>query len=103
MKQRNFRSLAIVAGLALAASSAYAQVKIAYIDPLSGPFANVGEAGLKGFKEAADILGGSLPDISQQTLKAVRAEFDRWQSQGLPTGDTVSLSSPAQASSDIKK
>ncbi|WP_255422798.1 DUF5610 domain-containing protein [Undibacterium sp. FT79W] len=57
----------------------------------------------KGFKEAADILGGSLPDISQQTLKAVRAEFDRWQSQGLPTGDTVSLSSPAQASSDIKK
>jgi deoxyribodipyrimidine photolyase-like uncharacterized protein len=35
----------------------------------------------KGFKEAADILGGSLPDISQQTLKAVRAEFDRWQSQ----------------------
>jgi hypothetical protein len=57
----------------------------------------------KGFKEAADILGGSLPDISQQTLKAVRAEFDRWQSQGLPTGDTVSLSSATQASSDIKK
>jgi branched-chain amino acid transport system substrate-binding protein len=52
MKQRNFRSLAIVAGLALAGGSAYAQnVKIAYIDPLSGPFANVGEAGLKGFKE----------------------------------------------------
>jgi hypothetical protein len=34
----------------------FAQVKIAYIDPLSGPFANVGEAGLKGFKEAAEVL-----------------------------------------------
>lgn len=57
----------------------------------------------KGFKEAADILGGSLPDISQQTLQAVRAEFDRWQSQGIPTGDTVSLSSPAQSPAEIKK
>lgn len=57
----------------------------------------------KGFKEAADILGGSLPDISQQTLQAVRAEFDRWQSQGIPTGDTVSLSSSTPASAETKK
>ena len=40
---------------ALLAGSAYAQtVKIAYIDPLSGPFANVGEAGLKQFQFVAD-------------------------------------------------
>jgi branched-chain amino acid transport system substrate-binding protein len=71
MKQRNFRSLAIVAGLALAASSAYAQVKIAYIDPLSGPFANVGEAGLKGFKEAADILVNQKGGIKGQKLEFV--------------------------------
>jgi hypothetical protein len=57
----------------------------------------------KGFKEAAEILGGSLPDISQRTLQAVRAEFDRWQSEGIPTGDTVSLSSPATASATVKK
>ncbi len=45
----------------------------------------------QGFKEAADILGGSLPDISQQTLKAIQTEFDRWKADGIPTGNTVSL------------
>ena len=44
MNYKNFRSLAIAAGLALIGSSAYAQVKIAYIDPLSGPFAKIGRA-----------------------------------------------------------
>jgi branched-chain amino acid transport system substrate-binding protein len=38
-------------------SSAYAQtVKIAYIDPLSGAFANVGQAGLKQFQFVADDI-----------------------------------------------
>jgi branched-chain amino acid transport system substrate-binding protein len=42
---------------ALAAGSAFAQtVKIAYIDPLSGPFANVGEAGFKQFQFVADDI-----------------------------------------------
>jgi len=42
---------------ALLAGSAYAQtVKIAYIDPLSGAFANVGEAGLKQFQFIADDI-----------------------------------------------
>ena len=42
---------------ALLAGSAYAQtVKIAYIDPLSGAFANVGEAGLKQFQFVADDI-----------------------------------------------
>ena len=42
---------------ALFAGSAYAQtLKIAYIDPLSGAFANVGEAGLKQFQFVADDI-----------------------------------------------
>ncbi len=49
----------------------------------------------KGFKEAADILGGSLPDISKQTLETIRNEFARWKSDGIPTGDTVTLAKPA--------
>lgn len=48
-----------VAAAALAGTPALAQgepVKIAYIDPLSGPFANVGDGGLKQFQfEAARI------------------------------------------------
>ena len=48
----------------------------------------------KGFKEAADILGGSLPDISKQTLETIRTEFARWKSEGIPSGDTVSLAKP---------
>lgn len=52
----------------------------------------------KGFKEASDILGGSLPEISQQTLKAIQAEFDRWKADGIPSGNTVSLAKePAAA------
>ena len=42
---------------AFLAGSAYAQtVKIAYIDPLSGAFANVGEAGLKQFQFVAEDI-----------------------------------------------
>lgn len=42
---------------ALLAGSAYAQtIKIAYIDPLSGAFANVGQAGLKQFQFVADDI-----------------------------------------------
>ncbi|WP_137172120.1 DUF5610 domain-containing protein [Massilia sp. HP4] len=38
----------------------------------------------KGFQEAQDMLGGSLPDISQETRDAVRAGFDRWEKDGMP-------------------
>ena len=47
-------------GLSMAISSlSYADnhpIKIAYIEPLSGPFANVGDAGLKHFRFAAEKL-----------------------------------------------
>ncbi|MFZ6680069.1 DUF5610 domain-containing protein [Undibacterium sp. Tian12W] len=51
----------------------------------------------QGFKEASDILGGTLPDISKQTLEAIRTEFARWKSDGIPSGDTVTLAKPATA------
>ena len=44
-----------------------------------------------GFKQAADILGGTLPEISQQTLSAIQTEFDHWKADGIPTGNTVKL------------
>ncbi len=37
----------------------------------------------KGFREATDILGGKLPEISERTYAAVMAEFDRWREEGL--------------------
>lgn len=47
----------------------------------------------KGFDEAAAMLGGTLPEISRRTHEVIMAEFDRWQSDGMPEGDTVSLPS----------
>src|SRR6185436_13230513 len=50
------RHAALAAALLLGASGAQAQLKIAYIDPLSGSFANVGEAGLKHFQAMAEEI-----------------------------------------------
>ena len=50
-----------------------------------------------GFKQAADILGGTLPEISQQTLSAIQTEFDHWKADGIPAGDSVTLSISAPA------
>ncbi len=36
-----------------------------------------------GFDQAAKIMGGTLPDISQKTYAAIMATFDQWQSQGV--------------------
>jgi|GEM_PF-1329267 len=38
----------------------------------------------KGFEQAQDVLGGTLPEISQKTRDAVRAGFDQWEKDGLP-------------------
>jgi hypothetical protein len=51
----------------------------------------------KGFQEAQDLLGGSLPEISQKTRATIQAEFDRWKTEGIPAGDTVSLAATAGA------
>jgi branched-chain amino acid transport system substrate-binding protein len=56
-------TLASVAAMAACAATASAQIKIAFIDPLSGGAASTGEAGLKTFQFLADELnakGGAL-------------------------------------------
>ena len=64
MLARFVRTAVLGAAAAFAAFGAQAQtLKIAYIDPLSGAFANVGEAGLKHFQAMAEEInakGGLL-------------------------------------------
>ena len=80
---RNAISAAFVLA-ALAPVAAIAQtVKIGYIDPLSGPFANVGEAGLKQFQfvvddiNARNLTGGQKLEIVPQALQRLIREFER--------------------------
>ena len=64
MNSRFLRTAALGAAVVLFSLGAHAQtIKIAYIDPLSGAFANIGEAGLKHFQAMADEInakGGVL-------------------------------------------
>ncbi len=92
MLARTLGSLAAALSLALAAG-AHAQeiVRIAYVDPLSGPFANVGEAGLKHFQFMADELNrrNAVPGVKfevagfdnkvspQETLNVFKQIVDR--------------------------
>jgi hypothetical protein len=48
----------------------------------------------KGFQQAADYLGGSLPEISQKTLETIQEQFNRWKNDGIPDGETVTLATP---------
>jgi len=57
--------LAIVAWLAPAATPSD-PIKIAYMDPLSGPFAATGENGLKQFRFAADLINKSGGVLNRQ-------------------------------------
>ncbi|MCM2288665.1 MAG: branched-chain amino acid ABC transporter substrate-binding protein [Sulfuritalea sp.] len=86
MKSSLFKRLALAASVMLIGGNAVAQVKIAYIDPLSGPFANVGDAGLKGFKEAAEILVNQKGGIMGQKL-----EFVGFDNKGSPQESQIQL------------
>ncbi|MES2104255.1 MAG: DUF5610 domain-containing protein [Pseudomonadota bacterium] len=57
----------------------------------------------KGFNQAKDALGGSLPDISQQTYKAIQDTFDSWKANGIPPGDAVTVILPAPPATDTGK
>ncbi len=90
---RHFVAAASLAVLTLAApSGASAQtVKIGYIDPLSGPFANVGEAGLKQFQfviediNARNLAAGPKFEVvpldnkgtPQESLNQLKVAIDR--------------------------
>ena len=60
MIQRIFGAAALAAAASVFSFGAQAQnVKVAYIDPLSGPFANVGEQGLAEFRFAVERINQS--------------------------------------------
>lgn len=104
------RAAAVGAAAALFAFGAQAQtIKIGYIDPLSGPFANVGEQGLAEFRFYADwlnrhggVLGKKLeivpfdnkvsPQEALNQLKRVEDEGIRYISQGNSSAVALALS-----------
>jgi branched-chain amino acid transport system substrate-binding protein len=63
--------LALVIAAALLATPATAQIKIAYIDPLTGPFADVGGAGLKHFQAMAEKINAGGGVLGGQKLEIV--------------------------------
>ncbi|MBX3611424.1 MAG: branched-chain amino acid ABC transporter substrate-binding protein [Hydrogenophaga sp.] len=106
-----FRHLA-VASMMACAFSAYAQkgetVRIAFIDPLSGPFANVGQNLLKGWQFVAEKKGGANNPAGvnfevvgfdnkgspQESLNAVKAAIDqgfRYVAQGNGSGAAAAI------------
>jgi branched-chain amino acid transport system substrate-binding protein len=103
--------VAVLAGLAAPAGPALAQdtIRIAYIDPLSGPFAATGENGLKQFRYAAErinkrggVLGKKLeivpfdnkvsPQESLVQLKKVIGEGIQFVFQGNSSGVAHAIS-----------
>jgi branched-chain amino acid transport system substrate-binding protein len=108
----NFKSIAVCAAV-VCAGAAYAQkgetVKIAFIDPLSGPFANVGQNQLKSWQFVADRFSGAKnpagvkfevtgfdnkgsPQESLNTLKAAIDQGFRYITQGNGSGAALALS-----------
>lgn len=83
---KRFTQLAASAMLIAGTFQSYAQVKIAYIDPLSGPFANVGEAGLKQFREAVEINVNQRGGVNGQKMEIVAID-----NKGSPQESLVAL------------
>jgi branched-chain amino acid transport system substrate-binding protein len=115
MPARRLRSLAVAALALAAALPAAAQdvLRIAYVDPLSGPFANVGEAGLKHFQFMADELNrrNAAPGVKfevvgfdnkvspQETLNVFKQIVDRgirYVTQGNSSAVALALSDAVQ-------
>ena len=115
MPARRLRSLAVAAHALAAALPAAAQdvLRIAYVDPLSGPFANVGEAGLKHFQFMADELNrrNAAPGVKfevvgfdnkvspQETLNVFKQIVDRgirYVTQGNSSAVALALSDAVQ-------
>jgi branched-chain amino acid transport system substrate-binding protein len=65
------RVLLLAAAVLVAPTQAAAQVKIAYIDALSGPFANVGEVNLAHFQFIAETINAAGGVLGGQKLQIV--------------------------------
>jgi branched-chain amino acid transport system substrate-binding protein len=109
-------TFAVVSMFAAAVATAQT-VKIAYIDPLSGAFANVGEAGLKQFQEIAGeinakgLAGGiklevvgfdnkTSPQESLNVLKNVIDQGIRFITQGNGSSVALALADAVQKHND---
>jgi branched-chain amino acid transport system substrate-binding protein len=100
-----------VTAMVVAAGAAYAQrgetVRIAFMDPLSGPFANVGQNQLKSWQFAAEKLSGKNPagvkfevvgfdnkGSPQESLNTLKAAIDqgfRYVTQGNGSGAAAAI------------
>jgi branched-chain amino acid transport system substrate-binding protein len=100
-----------VSAMVFAAGAAFAQkgetVKIAFMDPLSGPFANVGQNQLKSWQFAAEKLSGKNPagvkfevvgfdnkGSPQESLNTLKAAIDqgfRYITQGNGSGAATAI------------
>ena len=114
MKRMKFgMKLVAAASFVACAGGAFAQqgqtVKIAFIDPLSGPFANVGQNQLKSWQFAAERLSGAKnaagvkfeitgfdnkgsPQESLNSLKAAIDQGFRYVTQGNGSGAALAIS-----------
>ena len=83
-----FSLCCVAAAAALTSSLAFAQagqtVKIAFIDPLSGPFANVGQNQLKSWQFVAE-------DFNKKNAAGVKFEFVAFDNKGSPQESLNSL------------
>ncbi|MDA7418553.1 branched-chain amino acid ABC transporter substrate-binding protein [Xenophilus arseniciresistens] len=91
MFRRASRAALAAALTSLLAAPVLAQIKVAYIDPLSGPFANVGELQLQHFQAAAaqinakgGVLGQKIEILpfdgkssANESASALRAAYDK--------------------------
>jgi len=113
-------ALPLALTLAFAAGSVFAQagqtVKIGFIDPLSGPFANVGQNQLKGWQFMAEQLSKKNPagvkfeivafdnkGSPQESLTVLRAAIDqgiRYVTQGNGSGAAAAISDAVQKHND---
>lgn len=48
-----------------------------------------------GFDQAAKIMGGALPDISEKTYAAIMETFDQWQSEGMDASASLDAKTDA--------
>jgi branched-chain amino acid transport system substrate-binding protein len=107
-----FSSVSVAAGLALFSASLWAQsgqaVKVAFIDPLSGPFANVGQNQLKSWQFSAEkfnvknaagvkfeFVGFDNKGSPQESLNGLKAAIDqgiRYVVQGNGSGAAAAIS-----------
>jgi branched-chain amino acid transport system substrate-binding protein len=65
------RLVVLAVSAALVAAPAFAQIKIAYVDPMSGPFANIGQQGLQHFQFAIERINAAGGVLGGQKLEVV--------------------------------